>query len=127
MSEEFSLRELAARTGVSARTIRYYIARGLLPPPLAAGRHARYGREHEQRLRQIQEGRRRGCSLAEMGGRLPLREGAGPEPEPVLRLRLTEDVTVFVEGGLSPWRMHHVRRILAEAQAKLNALGAKEQ
>ena len=42
----FTLVELSEVSGVPARTIRFYIARGLLPPPLVGGRSACYGAEH---------------------------------------------------------------------------------
>jgi len=44
------LAELAAEAGVSVRTVRYYIAEGLLPPPESAGPRAAYTREHLDRL-----------------------------------------------------------------------------
>ncbi len=45
--------ELAQAAGVTTRTIRYYVAEGLLPPPLGGGRAASYGDEHLQRLELI--------------------------------------------------------------------------
>lgn len=45
-----TLDELTSATGVTVRTVRYYIAEGLLPPPEGAGRGARYTREHRDRL-----------------------------------------------------------------------------
>ncbi len=45
--------ELAAAAGVSARTVRYYIVEGLLPPPEGAGLGAMYGPDHLDRLRLI--------------------------------------------------------------------------
>jgi DNA-binding transcriptional MerR regulator len=52
MNEEsvYSIGELAQRAGVTARTIRYYTAEGLLPPPGTRGRYASYTEEHVQRL-----------------------------------------------------------------------------
>lgn len=49
----YSLDELAREVGVTPRTVRYYIAEGLLPPPDSIGRNARYSREHLDRLRVI--------------------------------------------------------------------------
>ena len=53
ITERYSLKELADRTGVSARTIRYYTEQGLLPPPAARGRYAVYTNIHVDRLREI--------------------------------------------------------------------------
>ena len=49
----YSLDELTSLTGVTVRTVRYYIAEGLLPPPVTVGRNASYTREHLDRLRLI--------------------------------------------------------------------------
>jgi DNA-binding transcriptional MerR regulator len=46
----YTLGELTDRAGVTVRTVRYYIAEGLLPPPVGAGPHARYTRQHLDRL-----------------------------------------------------------------------------
>ena len=45
--------EFAAAAGVSARTVRYYIVEGLLPPPEGAGLGAMYTQAHLDRLRLI--------------------------------------------------------------------------
>lgn len=52
MSDEtrYTIGDLADAAGVTPRTIRYYTAEGLLPPPDARGRHALYGSEHLSRL-----------------------------------------------------------------------------
>jgi len=42
--------ELARRVGVTPRTVRYYIFRGLLPPPRVAGPKTTYDYEHYLRL-----------------------------------------------------------------------------
>lgn len=52
--ELFSIEELAERTGLSIRTIRFYISEGLLPSPQARGRNAGYVQEALDRLILIQ-------------------------------------------------------------------------
>ena len=56
MTEEhhYTISKLAAAADVSLRTIRYYTAEGLLPPPQPQGRYATYTQAHLQRLRLIQ-------------------------------------------------------------------------
>ncbi|MFJ3659493.1 MerR family transcriptional regulator [Streptomyces sp. NPDC090119] len=67
--------ELAARSGVTVRTVRFYGTRGLLPPPeIGPRRVGRYGREHLARLALIEELRLQGMTLAAIErylGRLP--------------------------------------------------------
>ena len=62
----FSIEELAEAVGLSVRTIRYYIAEGLLPGPGARGKAATYGEEHVLRLRLIRLFSERHMPLAEM-------------------------------------------------------------
>lgn len=49
----WKLEDLAEATGVSARTVRYYVQRGLLPAPAFHGRDTAYTEEHWLRLRAI--------------------------------------------------------------------------
>ena len=49
----FKLDELAERAGTSARTVRYYVQRGLLPAPEFRGPDTAYGEEHLLRLKAI--------------------------------------------------------------------------
>jgi Ca-activated chloride channel family protein len=49
----FKLDELAKESGVSARTVRYYVQRGLLPAPIFKGRDTAYSTEHLIRLQAI--------------------------------------------------------------------------
>ena len=63
-AQEWTLRELAAETGVSERTIRFYISRGLVDPPLRGGRGAVYGEKHKARLEAIRALQAKGNTLA---------------------------------------------------------------
>ncbi|MFF2510958.1 MerR family transcriptional regulator [Streptomyces sp. NPDC058086] len=57
--------ELAARAGVTVRTVRFYSSRGLLPPPVIGPRRVgHYSQEHLARLALIEELQRQGMTLA---------------------------------------------------------------
>jgi DNA-binding transcriptional MerR regulator len=57
--------QLAARAGVTVRTIRFYSTRGLLPPPrIGPRRVGRYGPDHLSRLALIEELQSQGMTLA---------------------------------------------------------------
>jgi DNA-binding transcriptional MerR regulator len=49
-TEHFTIDELAAKTGVPSRTIRFYQAKGVLPAPRRDGRVAYYDQTHVERL-----------------------------------------------------------------------------
>ncbi|MET8171445.1 MerR family transcriptional regulator [Streptomyces clavifer] len=57
--------ELAARAGVTVRTVRFYSTRGLLPPPVIGPRRVgHYGPAHLSRLALIEELQHQGMTLA---------------------------------------------------------------
>lgn len=57
--------ELAARAGVTVRTVRFYGTRGLLPPPVIGPRRVgHYGPEHLSRLALIEQLQRHGMTLS---------------------------------------------------------------
>lgn len=59
----YSLDELAERTGLAPRTIRFYRQSGLIDPPARRGRRAYYEPDTVERLRLIAELRDRGLGL----------------------------------------------------------------
>ncbi|MCX7888022.1 MAG: helix-turn-helix domain-containing protein [Verrucomicrobiae bacterium] len=122
-AEALSLTELAARTGCPARTIRYYIARGLLPGPLKAGRGARYGPQHCQRLEEIRRWQAKGLTLAEIARHLA--QGAQRPARPLEKpttwwsYQLAPEVVVQVRADTGPWRLRQILRALQEAAVGL--------
>ncbi len=62
--EELTVDELAARAGVTVRTVRFYASRGLLPPPRLRGRLGLYGTDHLGRLELIRELQTLGFTLS---------------------------------------------------------------
>ncbi|GAA0654820.1 MerR family transcriptional regulator [Kitasatospora atroaurantiaca] len=62
---QLTVDELAARAGVTVRTLRFYSTKGLLPPPeLGPRRVGLYGSAHLDRLELIEELQRQGLTLA---------------------------------------------------------------
>ena len=68
--DPYTLSDLARLADVTPRTIRYYVAQGLLPSPEAAGPATRYGEGHLLRLRFIRRLQRDHLPLAEIRARL---------------------------------------------------------
>lgn len=54
-AETMGIAELAERAGVTPRTVRYYVAEGLLPAPGGRGQRRAYSQEHLRRLDMIRQ------------------------------------------------------------------------
>ena len=119
-----SLNELAKKSGVPERTIRYYISRGLIPGPVRGGRGAEYTENHIagiQKVRLLQSG---GMTLAEIESQLAQQAGdrrVAIRPESWAVYRIAPDVTVQVREGLSPWRIKQLRSAIRRLAAELAA------
>lgn len=109
--EAISLETLAALSGVSERTIRYYITRGLLLGPVRGGRGAFYTEGHLRRLQEIREQQQRGFTLTAIERLATAAEAVErlPEAETWLSYKIAPDLVVQVRGGTSPWRVRQVR------------------
>ncbi len=99
--KKYSIGELADLTGVSRRTVRFYVQRGLIPPPEGAGRGSYYTSEHRDlitRIRALQGVRLQLDSIA------AAHPGA-PCPQPcnrtlVTRVHLAEGVALEFSRGV---------------------------
>jgi DNA-binding transcriptional MerR regulator len=72
--ELYTVDELAAATGMTVRTTRYYAGLGLLPPPTRRGRMAYYTQEHRARLELVRALQDHGFTLSAIEkylGRVP--------------------------------------------------------
>jgi DNA-binding transcriptional MerR regulator len=122
MGNNKSLAELAETSGLPARTIRFYIARGLIGGPVKSGRDACYTGEHLARLERIKRLQAEGKTLVDIGRIL---SGARAErviaPAAWLQYRLHEDVSVWVRAGTSPWRSKQIAAALQEFAARVAA------
>ena len=118
---EYSLDTLGRKAGVPLRTIRFYIAQNLMPPPLRAGRGAAYGPLHLERLKGIQTLKQKGLTLTEIRQALDPepREKCLPAPVTVWSYQISGDVTGQVRAGGSPWRMKRIQKAINELARRL--------
>ncbi|MGH3979148.1 MAG: MerR family transcriptional regulator [Pseudonocardiaceae bacterium] len=70
MAEQLTIAELAARTGLSVRTIRFYAGLGLIPPPEVRGRLGLYDARHVARLELVRDLQGLGFTLSAIEGYL---------------------------------------------------------
>jgi DNA-binding transcriptional MerR regulator len=90
--------QLAERTGITVRTLRFYAGRGLLQPPQLRGRTGLYGPDHVARLELVSELTALGFTLAAVEAHLErLPAGAGAEELALQRALLTPWVPEQIE------------------------------
>ncbi|HEV8042876.1 MAG TPA: helix-turn-helix domain-containing protein [Bryobacteraceae bacterium] len=121
MADEMTLAELADASGLAARTIRFYISRGLLDGPVKAGRAAAYTAEHLARLEKIKKLQAQGRMLSEIGrslaGAVPERSAAPPTAW--WQHVIADDVVVMTRNDVSPWRTKQIRDAIDELARSL--------
>lgn len=118
-----SLDELTARTGVSARNVRFYASRGLVPPPVRRGRSGYYGPDHVARLELVRELQGHGFTLSAIEKYVEQIPAAATPSDIARHLSLLAPVTgdreVDVSGnlsgmGISPEAAEAVAEVYAE-------------
>src|SRR5262249_21947182 len=67
MDDSLDIREVARRTGLTSRALRFYEARGLLRPLRTYSGRRIYGRAELEQIQQILALKRAGLSLAQIG------------------------------------------------------------
>ncbi|MBI5838964.1 MAG: MerR family transcriptional regulator [Chloroflexi bacterium] len=110
------IQDLSRKTGVSAKTIRYYEEIGLLPPPARADNNYRqYGEQDVERLRLVAGARRLDLSLDEIREIVALRDHR-EAPCRVLLERLARKADEIAE------RIHALQQMESELRG-LRTLG----
>lgn len=88
--EAIDIREVARRTGLTSRALRFYEARGLLRPLRTYSGRRLYGRGELERIQEILALKRAGLSLAQIG-RLTARGGMDLRALVVAQLKIIEE------------------------------------
>ena len=106
--------EVARRTGLKPKTIRFYEEVGLLPPPARSdSRYRLYPAEAVEQLAFIRTAQNLGLTLAEIKGLLERRRRGGPPWDyvgQVLRKKIAQ-----IDDDMA--MLHHAREALEEALA----------
>ncbi|GAA2831069.1 MerR family transcriptional regulator [Kitasatospora sp. CM 4170] len=122
--------ELAARAGVTVRTVRFYGTKGLLPPPeLGPRRVGLYGAAHLDRLGLIEELQRQGLTLAAIERYLAnLPQDSTPMDLAIHRALVASWTPEAPEAVSRAQLERRVGRALSEEQLdRLAAMGALER
>ncbi len=123
----YSMDDLEAESGVSSRTIRYYISEGLLPPAYGRGPSAVYDADHMLRLRYIQQLKAARLPLNDIRERLngltsedlavALKIEMEPSSETWRHYRLHEDLDIVVRDrppGARPIKQDQAFELIVE-------------
>jgi DNA-binding transcriptional MerR regulator len=122
----YRIEELAELGGVTRRTVRYYVQRGLLPTPLGTGRGPHYTQAHLERLIHIRQLQETGVPLAEITAQLdgvPQPPVSAPEVPPErstwMRFVLADGVELHVRTGAAGFQPSQLARLVEAAQQTL--------
>jgi DNA-binding transcriptional MerR regulator len=121
VNSEKTLAELSEETGIPARTIRFYISRGLLSGPVKAGRGAVYTGEHLARLKEVQKLQAEGRSLSEIAAMAAgaARRQSLPPASAWWQHPVADDVVIWTRADVSPWRMKAIRDAIEDMASRL--------
>ena len=125
MDPRYSIDELARLAGVSGRTVRYYVQRGLIPPPAGRGPGRHYGQEHLERILHLRTLQREGLTL---DGAIHSLDGGSRRPamnepvhrELVTRIRLDEGRWLEIAPGADVPSDHQLRELVRCCQEILD-------
>ncbi len=113
--KKYNIGQLAELSGVSRRTIRFYVQTGLLAAPAGAGRGHYYTEDHLQTLLKINALKENNLSLDEVA--VTLRGPAAEEslqllaPTTWVRIEVCPGIEIQVQGGLYPVTPARVRKL----------------
>ena len=137
MEKKYSIAELAILTGVTRRGVRFYVQKGLIPPPLGGGRGRYYTEDHRQKLSRIKELQGEKFSLSQISeilrGKIsddPTCQEASPWAAPDLwaRITLKPGIELHIQTGLyklTPARLSNLGEAIHKALESIIPNSAK--
>ncbi len=132
VSETFySIEDLSRMTGVTRRTIRYYIQEGLLDKPIGERRAAHYSNNHLETLLRIRRLTAEGLSLEAVKRNLiqPI-EKTKEERRPggvrsCIHVTVAHGVELVIDPSVAPINPTSLRRFVAQVEELLQDLNEK--
>lgn len=115
-NEELTLKDLCDESGLSERTVRYYMAEGLVPPAPRSGPGVRYPRTHLTRLRLIRNWQDSNLSLEQI--RKLLADANDAEIERMYQTQKPRSGSGADAGGSAA---DYVRKVLGKASGVARA------
>jgi DNA-binding transcriptional MerR regulator len=120
----FSLAELSDASGVSKRTIRYYIDKGLVSGPAGRGRAAYYTPHHLEEIELARQLRGKGYGVAEIRAQRTEPAGDVRAGETWRRIHLHPGLELHYRDDAPPFVQQLAVRLAAEADAWLGSVQA---
>ena len=123
----YNIETMAKLCGVSRRTVRYYVQKGLLKPPEGGGRGSYYTDKHIMQLKQIQELAEQGVPLIHMKSHLAGKATAFPEKTTLPPLKATvwerhlikDGVEIhFRPGKLTYDELHRIKKVVKQSKGE---------
>ena len=126
---DYSLNQLEALTGLAARTIRFYIQKGLVQPPFGARKTPRYTEQHVEQLLQVKAYKEAGLNLSRIAdllsntGTAPVTPGIPAQPVSVIsRLALMPGVTLDIDRSQCSLSDEQLRTLYSTLTQTVDAL-----
>jgi len=125
-----SIGEIADRTGVSRRTVRYYVQRGLIDAPIGRGRGSGYSQAHVEQIERVLRLQREGVTLDTIeqlpeGGDNAAAPQEAATPTIVLRIELQPGVRLEIDAAAGMPRKEVMDELAAACRAVLEKGEAK--
>ena len=127
--KKYSIGQLAELSGVSRRTIRFYVQSGLLAAPAGAGRGHYYTEEHLLTLQRIVTLKENNLSLEQIDARLRGHGSSEPQlpiPTTWVRIEVCPGIELHVQGGrypVTPARLKRLHRFVQQLFGEIQDSG----
>lgn len=124
----YSIGEVAELTGISRRTVRFYVQQGLIDPPLGKGRGRHYTQRHIEQINRTRQLQRHGVTLAQISAsELGDDEGTPAFAQTIVtRLLLGPGVALEIDSGSVTLTNDQLQTLAARCAEALASVSQEE-